>query len=162
MPALGKLSQIAASPGDEEFLFEVYASTRGEEVAAWGWQPAQQTAFLQMQYRARQQSYAMAHAGADHSILMLDGVRAGAAIVSRTPSEVRLVDIALLPEYRRQGLGGRWLAALIDESAAASLPLRLSVAQGNPAIRLYERLGFRRKSADAMYIEMEHNALGTE
>jgi ribosomal protein S18 acetylase RimI-like enzyme len=153
-----QLSSRPVSPQDEDFLWRVYASTREREVAAFGWPPAQQEAFLRMQYRARCQSYAAAFERAEHSVLLADGVPAGFMIVARGPSETRLVDIALLPEYRGRGLGGSAILGLIRETGAGSVPLRLSVQRGNPAIRLYQRLGFSIVSAGGVYIEMEHHA----
>ncbi len=146
------------TPEDEDFLWRVYASTREREVAAFGWPPAQQEAFLKMQYRARCQSYAAAYGQAEHSVLLADGVPAGIMIVARGPSETRLVDIAFLPEYLGRGLGTEAILGLIRESGACSVPVRLSVHRGNPAIRLYQRLGFAEVSADSVYIEMEHHA----
>lgn len=146
------------APGDEEFLCGVYVSTRAEEVAAFGWPHAQQEAFLRMQYRMRCQSYAAAYPEADFSVLLLDGVAAGYTIVARSPSEIRLVDIALLPQYRGCGLGTKSILPLICEADEHALPLRLSVARGNRALRLYQRLGFEAVFADAVYIEMERHA----
>ena len=34
-----------ARPDDESFLYELYASTRSEEMADWGWDTAQQEFF---------------------------------------------------------------------------------------------------------------------
>lgn len=152
-----QLSARPVSPQDEDFLWRVYASTRELEVAAFGWPPAQQEAFLRMQYRARCQSYATAFEQAEHSVLLADGAPAGFMIVARGPSEVRLVDIALLPEHRGHGLGASAILGLIRETSAGSIPLRLSVHRGNPAIRLYQRLGFSAVSADSVYIEMEYH-----
>jgi GNAT superfamily N-acetyltransferase len=152
------LSERPASADDGDFLFRLYASTRAEELAAFGWPPAQLESFLRMQFHARRQSYAAAFSDAVHSILLAGTTAAGSAIVWRGAQEIRLVDIALLPEFRNRGLGGQWISGLIREARAAGLPLRLSVLHGNPAGRLYERLGFVPKSAGPMYIEMEHHA----
>jgi GNAT superfamily N-acetyltransferase len=162
MNVLDRLSERPASFDDEDFLFQVYASTRAEEVAAWGWQPRERENFLRVQYRARRQFYREAYSGAVQSILHLGGALAGTVLVWRTRSEIRLVDIALLPECRNRGLGTQWILGLIEEARTAALPLRLSVLRENPAVRLYERLGFSRKAGDAMYIEMEHHGVTTE
>src|SRR5580700_10184803 len=134
------LSQRPRLPDDEEFLFRLYAGTRAEELAAWGWPPAQQESFLRMQLRARAQSYAATYSGASHSILLQGDLPVGSAIVWRGPTEFRLVDIAILPEFRNRGWGGQWISGLISEAAAARIPVRLSVQRGNPAMRLYQRL----------------------
>jgi ribosomal protein S18 acetylase RimI-like enzyme len=150
MPDPVELSMRPASGGDEDFIFRVYASTRAAEMAMLP--AAQQDAFLRMQYRARSQSYAASYPEAKIEIARCGGTDAGYLITAREPGSIRLVDIAFLPEFRGKGLGGRALLPLIAEG----LSVRLSVLRGNPAIRLYERLGFSAISADAMYIEMEH------
>ena len=81
-------------------------------------------------------------------------------IVDRAAQEIRLVDIALLPEHRNRGYGGREVADLIRLAESLTLPLRLSVLRGNPAIRLYARLGLVWKGSDGMYIEMEYASAG--
>ncbi len=108
-----------------------------------------------MQYNARKQGYAASFPGAAHSILLDTGRPAGSMIVFRSSSQMRLIDIALLPEYRGHGIGGQIISDLIREAGNLKLPLRLSVACGNPAIHLYRRLGFVSLGSDAMYIEME-------
>lgn len=53
--------------------------------------------------------------------------------------------IGVVPEYRGRGLGSRLIKELIAVAAAQGRRrLSLSVASENPAIRLYEKLGFRR------------------
>lgn len=51
--------------------------------------------------------------------------------------------IAIVPQLRGRGLGGRLLAALADEARRTGFHrISLSVSQGNPARRLYERHGY--------------------
>ena len=147
-----------AGAGDEEFLFRLYVSTRAAEMAAFGWPPEQQEIFLRMQYRARTGGYSATYPNAGHTILLEAGAPVGAMIVNRDSKEVRLVDIAFLTEHRNHGYGQREVSNLIRQAAALALPLRLSVRRENPAVRLYQRLGFIPISEDAMYIEMEYPA----
>ncbi len=126
-------------------------------MAAWGWPPAQQDQFLKMQYMARRQSYAITYPGSDHSILFDGEQPIGAIIVSRTEPELRLVDIAFLPGQQGKGAGSAVIQDLIREAMSCGRPLRLSVTRANSgAQRLYSRIVFVTKSADAMYIEMEY------
>ncbi len=57
-------------------------------------------------------------------------------------SAIQLLDIAVLPVWRGQGIGSRCLRVLLDQAAREQRPLRLQVALDNPARRLYQRLGF--------------------
>jgi ribosomal protein S18 acetylase RimI-like enzyme len=128
--------------GDDVFLFELYTSTRAEELAAWGWSAAQQEPFLRMQWLAQKRGYEARHPSAGHCIVELDGRPVGRLWVVRGEHELRLVDVTLLPALRGRGVGTALLRALQEEATAASKPLRLHVTRNNPALRLYERLGF--------------------
>ena len=52
------------------------------------------------------------------------------------------MDISLLPEHRNRGIGTTLLKELFAESAATEKPVTIHVEKYNPAMRLYERLGF--------------------
>ena len=69
------------------------------------------------------------------------GTEKGYGYVSPSIPEL---SIALLPEYRRMGLGTQMLAQVISMSRGRYPGLSLSVVESSPACRLYERLGFRR------------------
>ena len=58
--------------------------------------------------------------------------------------DVPSMAIAVLSPYRGQGIGGKLLQALLQKVQAAGYPaLSLSVQKANPAVRLYQRAGFR-------------------
>ena len=146
----------SAQPEDEPFLFEVYASTRLDEVAAWGWNAAQQQAFLRMQFSAQQRTYPLESLQDDHWIILLNERRIGRIIIFRTDDELRLADIALLPEYRNAGIGTLLIQDLLAEAAAVGKPVRLRVLQSNSAAaRLYERLGFVKIGESDSHFQME-------
>jgi ribosomal protein S18 acetylase RimI-like enzyme len=141
---------------DAAFLFSLYASTRAEEMAQWGWSAAQAAAFLQMQFDAQQRAYRSAYPHAARSVILIhDAVPAGALCVNRAADEIRVVDLALLPEHRGAGVGTRVLRELMTEAAAAGLPLRLSVAKTNRAARWYLRLGFTPTEDGDVYMALE-------
>lgn len=151
-----------AEPRDEAFLFALYASTREEEMSAWGWDEAQKQAFLRLQFRGQQQHYQTAYQGADHSIIMIAGRAAGRLMTLRTESEIRLVDIALLPEDRGKGIGERLMRDLQQQARESGIPLRLHVERFNRAARFYERLGFRVIEDRGTHFFMQWDAGGTE
>jgi ribosomal protein S18 acetylase RimI-like enzyme len=140
---------------DRDFLFRLYASTRAQEIAPFGWPPAQQEAFLLMQFTAQQRWYSMSYEQAEHQIIEQEGVPIGRIMVLRQPPAAVLVDIALLPEHRGKGIGGELIRQVIQQCDQQKLPLRLQVLRGNPALRLYERLGFVRTQEDQIYIHLE-------
>ncbi len=64
----------------------------------------------------------------------------GTASSTRTIPEL---SVGIVPGRRRQGVGTRLLRALTAEARRSGLPgLSLSVELDNPAVGLYERLGF--------------------
>jgi ribosomal protein S18 acetylase RimI-like enzyme len=140
---------------DEPFLFEVYADTRRDEMAQWGWDRAQQDMFLKMQFKAQHQSYELEDEETETKIILLEGKPVGRLIVNRTESEIRLTDIALLSEYRSGGIGTILIKDLFDEASRMGLPVRLHVLKNNRAIRLYERLGFKTTGESGMHFQME-------
>jgi GNAT superfamily N-acetyltransferase len=140
---------------DQEFLARLYVSTRVQEIAAFGWPEAQQEVFLRMQFIAQQRSYESAYPQAEHQIVELDGTPVGRIMVHRKIDFTRLVDIALLPEHRGHGIGSELMAALIQQCLREGATLKLQLLHTNPALRLYQRLGFISTGEDAVYIHME-------
>jgi ribosomal protein S18 acetylase RimI-like enzyme len=72
------------------------------------------------------------------------------------PEEIRVVDIALLSHARGQGIGTRILQAIFAESARMGLPVRIHVEMFNPALELYQRLGFVPVDQHGVYYLMEY------
>jgi ribosomal protein S18 acetylase RimI-like enzyme len=142
-------------PEDREFLFRLYASTREHELRAFGWPPAQQEAFLRMQFNAQQQWYAATYSTAENQIIEKDHEPIGRMIVQREADIWRLVDISLLPEHRGRGIGGELVRTLIQQCGESGAVLRLQVLNTNPAQRLYTRLGFIKTGQDQIYTQME-------
>jgi ribosomal protein S18 acetylase RimI-like enzyme len=152
------LSLRPIAPDDEELLFRVYASTRAEELAAVAWTDEQKAAFLRMQFAAQHRYYHENYTASCFDVVLVDGRPAGRLYVARWTEEMRIVDIALLPEFRRRGVGSALLARLREEAEEKRLPLRIHVERMNPALGLYERLGFRVIEDRGVYLFMEWRA----
>ena len=58
-------------------------------------------------------------------------------------STIPEISISFLPEYRGKGIGTRLLELLLDKVSKKYEAVSLSVANYNPAKRLYERYGFQ-------------------
>jgi ribosomal protein S18 acetylase RimI-like enzyme len=153
--AEAKIRRRPVTPEDEPFLCAVYGSTRVEELAQVDWDEEQKLAFVQMQFAAQHRYYQEHYADASFQVILCDGVPAGRLYVARWPAEIRIVDIALLPEYRGRGIGTHLLHALQAEAALAGKPLRIHVERFNPALRLYDRLGFREIADRGVYLFLE-------
>lgn len=141
-------------PEDEAFLLELYTSTRQEELDLTGWDATTRTAFVKMQFKAMRQGYAGMFPHAQFSILLLQKRAIGRMVVHRSETGIRLVDLALMPAERCQGLGTRLVQTLQDEARQSRKPVCLHVLKINRAARLYERLGFQRTGGDGLYEEL--------
>src|SRR5262249_43580664 len=144
----------------EAFLFRVYASTRELELAVVPWSDEQKNAFLSMQFQAQSRSYRDQFPKADYQVISRAGADLGRLIVNRTTDyeDIRLIDIALLPEHRNAGIGTALIKDLLDEATRTERPLRLHVETYNPAYHLYERLGFKKIADEGVYWQMEWRA----
>src|SRR3979411_711668 len=113
----GRIGIRPAIPGDLDFLLKVYRSVRQEEMASWGWTDAQRDVFVRMQFDLRRRAYQASFPGALENIVSKADTPAGSMLVFRNESEIRLVDVALLPEYRNCGIGSHLIGGLVRESA---------------------------------------------
>jgi ribosomal protein S18 acetylase RimI-like enzyme len=145
--------------GDEAFLYQVYASTRQEEMALVDWDDSQKQAFLHMQFHAQHTFYHAEFPNASYQLILLRGTPVGRLYVDRREHEICILDIALLPEHRRQGIGRGLLEQVLAEADQAGKHVRIHVERFNPALRLYERLGFSRVSDQGVYYLMERSPL---
>jgi ribosomal protein S18 acetylase RimI-like enzyme len=142
---------------DLPFLYQVYAWTRTEELAAVPWSDEQKVAFLTMQFRAQHADYERNYSSADRLVILHGGVPIGRLYVERGEREHSVIDIAFLPEHRGQGFGGALMRDLMDEAGRAGKPLSIYVEKFNPAMRLYRRLGFETIEDKGVYNLMRWN-----
>jgi ribosomal protein S18 acetylase RimI-like enzyme len=150
-------SVVLRPSGDDDrtFLKRVYASTRNDELALLPWSDKQKAAFITHQFDAQDAHYRKHYAAAAFDVIEVDGKPAGRLYVHRGPGEIRIVDIALLPAFRRRGIGTGLLRSLIDEGDGDGRKLSIHVEVNNPARTLYERLGFRPVDQHGLYVLME-------
>jgi GNAT superfamily N-acetyltransferase len=144
-----------ASRDDYEFLERLYASARAAEVAAIPWSAERKRTFLAQQFAAQSADYARNYSDASFDVVLVDGEPAGRLIVARREAEFKLIDIALLPEHRSQGIGTRLLAPLLDEAVQRGVKVEIHVERYNRALTLYRRLGFEPVEEDVVYLRME-------
>lgn len=150
------VSLRSAVDGDAPFLLRVYASTREEELAQAPWTPAEKEAFVRMQFEAQDAHYRAHYPQAQRYVIEVDGADAGRLYVDRHSSEeLRIMDLALVPEYRALGAGRTLLEALLREGQESGRAVRIHVEKHNRALALYERLGFRAIADRGVYWFLE-------
>ncbi len=146
-----------ATPADEDFLRQVYAGSRAEELAAAPWTVEQREAFLRMQFNAQHQDYHKNYPAASYQIILSQGIPVGRLYVDRREKEIHILDIALLSECRNAGIGSEILRNLIEESEAVGKPLTIYVEKFNRALHLYQRLDFVPMEEGPIYFFMQRS-----
>jgi GNAT superfamily N-acetyltransferase len=127
---------------DDPFLLSVYASTRADELAQVEWEPGQQEAFVKWQFDMQRREYDARFPDAEYDVIEIGGQPAGRLWIGRKDNEIRLLDIALLPDFQNLSAGTVLLTGLIDEARSTKKRLRHMVFVLNDnADRFYERLG---------------------
>ena len=149
-----RLSLREAGADDRELLFRVFASTRDEELAAVGWGAEQIESFLRMQFEAQDRFYRENYEGATFAVVECEGESVGRLYLARWPEEVRIMDVALLPEFRRRGIGTALLRSVIEEAEREGKRVSIHVEHNNPARWLYARLGFHEVEDRGVYLFM--------
>jgi len=108
-----------------------------------------------VQFDAQDAWYRENYGRASFDVVIVDGEPAGRLYVHRGKTEIRIVDIALLPEHRGGGVGTRLLGNLLAEADEGGKSVTIHVERMNPALRLYERLGFSVAEDKGVYLFLE-------
>lgn len=141
-----------AVEADEQFLRNLYASTR-PEVADWPDEPRE--AFLAQQFDAQRIGWGHTFPGADHEVIVLGDRPVGRVWVHWSDLECLIVDLALLPEHRRQRIGTQVVEELLADADQAGVPARAHVERTNaPSLAFWTGLGFQEIGGDALFIEI--------
>lgn len=154
-----RISQCPATAADAALIEEIYFYTRNEEFSSLGWTEEQVKIFLKMQCEFQQKSYQLQFQKAESSIIFNNEQKIGRLIIERTENEIKLVDIALLPQFRNAGIGSKLIGDLIEEAKQCDKTITLQVAKSNTAaLRLYLKFGFEITDENDLYISMKKNS----
>jgi len=144
-----------ATPADDDFLYELYRSTRTEDLGAVELHSDQLELITRMQFNAQRQQYASDFPDADHEIILVNNKSIGRSIVDRTTERILLVDLAILTEYRNAGIGTIVVKRVQAEARVSGRPLRITVEKTHPVLPHWERMGFKRIAATAINFYLE-------
>lgn len=139
---------------DREFLYSLYATTRDYEMVHVPWTDEMKAAFLRQQAEAQYIHYSRHYGDARHDIICVDGVPSGRIMVSKWADQLHIVDLCLMREARRTGIGRELVERLQAEATAAGLPLKGHVEFMNPACRFWAAMGFEIVQTDGIYHEI--------
>ncbi len=152
---MNTISLRPATDDDLPLLARIYASTREAELQLTDWTDQQKAAFCQQQFEAQHKYYHDIFADAQYLLIEQDGEPIGRLYLDHREEEHRVIDIALLPAHRGQGIGAKLMQDVLDGAAAAGKRVRIHVEHNNPAMHLYDRLGFRKIEEQGVYWLME-------
>jgi ribosomal protein S18 acetylase RimI-like enzyme len=144
-----------AAPEDADFELQLYASTR-RDLLPLG--PEVFEGLVGMQFRAHAMSLDLEHPGATREILIVGESPVGRLVVDYSGRHVEVVDIALVPHVRGNGVGTAILRQVIAAADRSGQPSRLHVERTNRAAGLFERLGFVDDGGTALYRTMTRTA----
>jgi GNAT superfamily N-acetyltransferase len=148
------ISLRPATDADYDFMRLLYHSTRAEEMEHFPFDQAQKNAFLDQQFAAQFQHYGIHYPTCERNIIEKDGQPIGRLWIDEWRDQIRLVDIALMPQWRGSGIGSGFVHDVLARGAAARKPVTIHVEAFNPALRLYQRLGFEQVETDGVYYLM--------
>jgi ribosomal protein S18 acetylase RimI-like enzyme len=151
----GAIALRPATEADYDFMRLLYHSTRAEEMEHFPFDEAQKKAFLDQQFAAQFQHYSVHYPTCERNIVEKDGRPIGRVWIDEWRDQIRLVDIALVPECRGSGIGSVLLHRLFARAEAARKPVTIHVEAYNPALRLYQRLGFEKVDTNGIYFLMK-------
>jgi len=148
------LVRRAENVSDQPFLQALFSSVRATPFAALGLPEPMLETMMRQQFHAQSTGHQAQYPDARREIVEADGTAIGRLVSDLGDRRLHLVDIALAPDWRGQGLGSVLIGQLQDEAHAAGLAMTLQVARDNPAANLYARLGFEMTAADEVYQDM--------
>lgn len=147
------VSYRAEGDEDIDFIRDLYISTRAEEVAGTGWPIEAQRAFL-LQQCAAQRSHYRTHYAGEWLVIERDRAAVGRLYLADSGGMIALLDIALMPCARGQGIGTAIVADLLTQAAREGRAVEIYVETNNPARRLYDRVGFIEHDTNGVYHRM--------
>jgi ribosomal protein S18 acetylase RimI-like enzyme len=127
---------------DAAFIEAVYRTTREAELNLTSWSEYQKSAFISMQSAAQLADYKTKCPHAMFQVIIYNKKDAGRFFTCETENDIRLLDISILPEFTGKGIGTNLLHRLIQRSNKVQKKISLQVMASNPALKLYQRLGF--------------------
>jgi len=144
---------------DEDLLCAIYGSTREKEMEmVKEWNSEQKEFFLRQQFTAQHVYYQQNYIGAFFWMIEKDGQAIGRLYVDENfvDGSIRIIDITILPSYQNKGIGQGIVKDILGYASNKPKPVTIHVESFNPAMKLYERLGFSLKDKkNGMYYLME-------
>jgi len=149
------ISQRPQQGEDGAFVLELYLSTRWHEFAQIGWPEDAIRGLLVSQSQIQTLQYQSNYPGLERWIILFESDPVGRLYLWQDATELRIVDISLLPQWRNRGIGSVLLDQTFERAQTFGMTLCLHVEQSNPALHLYRRMGFKFVEEKGIYWRLE-------
>jgi ribosomal protein S18 acetylase RimI-like enzyme len=140
---------------DIGLLFNIYASTREDITSYAGFNQKQKEEFLNNQFWLQHNAYMKNYDNPLFLIIKYQEKDVGRLYISITNDELRIIDIAILPQARGVGIGTALLTNLLEQVKKDAKKVTIHVEKQNRALNLYKRLGFVCVEEGSVYNLME-------
>jgi RimJ/RimL family protein N-acetyltransferase len=125
-----------------ELLLRIYEASRETELSAVEWDANLKRSFIEHQFDAQDAHYRKHYTGATFDIILADGEPCGRLLVHRGESQIAIMDLTVLPEFRRRGIGGEMTRRVTDEAAGSGRSVRVFLEAFNPHQAFFTNRGF--------------------
>lgn len=144
---------------DLAILCQIYGSTRTEELEkGTNWSEEEKNIFIEHQFAAQHEYYKKNYTGAKFYIIEKENVVVGRLYIDFffEKKGFRIIDITLLPDWRKKNIGSSILEEILKKAKTVNLNVSIHVESFNPAMNLYKKLGFTKISeTNGVYHLME-------
>ena len=147
-----KLTLREKAFADESFLLSVYASTRAAEMALVPWDETQKMMFLQAQFQAQQQHYQARYPNASLNVIKMGDEKVGRLYTAELDDEIRIIDVTVLPEYQKRGIGTKLIEDVLKTGAEKQKPVQIYIEDFNLSAKFFSRLGFTPVSEQGVHV----------
>jgi ribosomal protein S18 acetylase RimI-like enzyme len=147
----------AVTDSDNDFLLGLFAATHVGGLKGRQLPTDVFDHLLRLQFWAQRQSYFAHFPSSVPHIVVFQGVRAGLWWIAESDEEYRILDIAIVPDFRNRKIGTLLVTRLLATADSSGKPVKSSVAKTNAgSIRFHQRLGFEIVASDDVYLQMKY------
>lgn len=142
---------VSITKSDEQFLTELYASTRAAEMAIAPWNEEQKRAFLKMQFEAQDRYYRERYPNASFEIIKLNDQSVGRFYHAELADQIRIIDLAFLPEHFDKKVFIELVERMMQKGEQAGKPVRIYLESLDPTVEIFVNLGFQKIDEHGIY-----------
>ena len=143
------------SPEDLAFLQRLYVWTHWHDLDLLKWSNERKAAYLLQQFGQQMAHFTENHANGSYWVIWQGDTPIGRYYIDDAPSEIRLLALGLLPDFRGRGVGTQLLADLGAKARGSNRKIIARVEVTSPAVGWFERKGFHQFTRHGQFCAME-------